>query len=151
MSDKFIRISSTFFYVGNSPVAPGTLASFVGALICIILWGSPWTYLLVTLGVTALGLFVSGPMEDLLKNKDPSCVVIDEVSGIMLALFMLPLQWPVLITAFFLFRALDMFKLYPVNEMEKFEGGLGIMMDDIVAGVYTNIVMHIAVRWAGII
>lgn len=151
MSDKFVKMTSTFFYVGNSPVAPGTLASFVGALICIILWDSTWTYLMVTLGVTALGLVVSGPMEDLLGNKDPSCVVIDEVAGIMLALFMLPLQWPVLITAFFLFRALDMFKLYPVNEMEKFEGGLGIMMDDIVAGVYTNIVMHIAVRWAGII
>ena len=69
----------------------------------------------------------------------------------MIALFLLPLDWPVLITAFFLFRALDMFKLYPVNQMEKFEGGLGIMMDDIVAGVYTNIVMHIAIRWAGIV
>ena len=151
MTANFIRISSTFFYMGNSPVAPGTLASFAGALVAIILWNMPFTYGTVTIFITVLGLLVSGPMEDMLKSKDPSCVVIDEVSGILIALFLLPLDWPVLITAFFLFRALDMFKLYPVNQMEKFEGGLGSMIDDIVAGVYTNIVMHIAIRWAGIV
>lgn len=151
MTTTFVKISSTFFYMGNSPVAPGTLASFAGALLAVSLWQMPVTYLTVTILVTILGLLVSGPMEDLLKSKDPSCVVIDEVSGILIAFFLLPLEWPVLFTAFFVFRAFDMFKLYPVNQMEKFEGGLGIMMDDIVAGVYTNIVMHIAIRLAGIV
>ena len=151
MTANFVKVTSTFFYMGNSPVAPGTLASFAGALIAIIFWNMPATYLTLTIVITILGLLVSGPMEDLLGRKDPGCVVIDEVSGILIALFLLPLEFPVLFTAFFLFRALDMFKLYPVNEMEKFEGGLGIMMDDIVAGVYTNIVMHIAIRLAGIV
>ncbi|MGE0269143.1 MAG: phosphatidylglycerophosphatase A [Candidatus Omnitrophota bacterium] len=151
MTSSFIRLISTFFYIGNVPLAPGTLASLAGALLCIILSKSILFYLVVLAGVTVIGLLVSGPMEDILGRKDPSCVVIDEISGIMLSFFLLPLKWPVLITAFFLFRALDMFKLYPVNEFEKFEGGLGIMMDDIVAGIYTNIIMHIAIRWAGII
>lgn len=151
MTSGFIKLMSTFFYIGNIPMAPGTLASLAGALLCIILSQSIFLYVFVLIGVTILGLLVSGPMEDILGRKDPSCVVIDEIAGIMLSFFLLPLQWPVLITAFFLFRALDMFKLYPVNEFEKFEGGLGIMMDDVVAGIYTNIIMHIAIRWSGII
>ncbi len=148
MSDGFVRITSTVFYIGNFPVAPGSLASFAGALLCILLADMPFAYILVLIAVTVLGLLVSGPMEDLLDKKDPGCVVIDEVSGIMLALFLLPLDLTVYITAFFLFRAFDMFKLYPVNKFEEFEGGLGIMTDDVVAGIYTNIIMHIAIRWA---
>lgn len=151
MTSEFIRLTSTFFYIGNLPLAPGTMATLAGALLCVAFSHSLFLYLLILTVVTIVGLLVSGPMEDILKRKDPSCVVIDEISGIMLAFFLLPLNMPVLITAFFLFRALDMFKLYPVNEFENFEGGLGIMMDDIVAGIYTNIVMHIAIRWAGII
>ena len=151
MSDNFVKISATFFYIGNFPFAPGSMASFAGALLAIALTGMPIIYVLVTLGVTLLGLLVSGPMEDILKSKDPSSVVIDEVAGILIAFFLLPMNMTVLVTAFFLFRAFDMFKLYPVDKFEEFEGGLGIMTDDIVAGVYTNIIMHIAIRWSGII
>ncbi|MBP9854113.1 MAG: phosphatidylglycerophosphatase A [Candidatus Omnitrophica bacterium] len=142
---------STFFYIGKSPIAPGSMASLVGALICVLLSKAVILYLLVLVGVIFIGLVVSGPMEEIVGYKDPSCVVIDEIAGIMLSLMFLPMTWPVLLTAFFLFRALDMFKLFPVDRFEKYEGGLGIMMDDIVAGIYTNIIMQIAVRWAGII
>jgi phosphatidylglycerophosphatase A len=58
----------------------------------------------------------------------------------------LPLSWPVVITAFFLFRAFDMFKIYPVNRLEEIPGGVGVMMDDIIAGLYTNLAMHLAIR-----
>jgi len=84
-------------------------------------------------------------------QKDPSCVVIDEVSGIMIAFFMLPMVWPVSIITFFLFRAFDMFKIYPVNKFEEMKGGTGIMMDDIIAGLYTNITMQIAIRLAQVV
>jgi len=90
-------------------------------------------------------------MEKILKKKDPGCVVIDEVAGIMIALFLLPLTPAVVITTFFLFRAFDMFKTFPVNKIEHFEGSIGVMTDDLVAGIYTNIVMQCAIRWAGII
>ena len=69
--------------------------------------------------------------------------MIDEVAGMMVAFFLLPVKWPVIITAFFLFRAFDMFKIYPVNKFEGIEGGAGVMMDDLIAGLYTNIVMQI--------
>ena len=62
---------------------------------------------------------------------------------------MLPLNFSVLITAFFLFRAFDMFKIYPAYKLEKIHGSVGIMMDDLVAGVYTCLVMHVVLRVVG--
>ena len=142
---------ATFFYIGEFPVAPGTLASFVGLLICIIVHPFVGMYIIFFIAITVTGFIVCGKTEKLLKRKDASCIVIDEVAGIMIALFLLPLTPAVLITAFFLFRAFDMFKLYPINRMEQWEGSLGVMADDLLAGIYTNVTMHIAIRWAGII
>jgi len=151
MRKRWIEITSTFFYVGYFPFAAGSLASVFGALIYVILQAHLALYICFFILITGLGFYVSGPMERIQGEKDPSCVVIDEVAGVMLAFFMLPLQWPVLVTGFFLFRAFDMFKIYPANLWEKKKGGVGIMMDDILAGLYTHVVMHIAIRWAEII
>ena len=151
MSDKIIKMLSTWFYVGNLPVAPGTAASAVGVVIAMICSSSMALYIFITLIVTILGFMVSGKMEAILDQKDPGCIVIDEVAGVMIAFFLLPLTPVVIITAFFLFRAFDMFKIYPVNKFEQLEGSTGVMMDDVIAGLYTNIVMQFAIRGAGII
>ena len=151
MSDKIVRLLSTFFYLGNFPVAPGTLASFAGMLIAVTLSSFFWTYIILTAVIVFLGFKVTGRMEKILKKKDPSCVVIDEVAGILISFFCLPLTPTILIVTFFLFRAFDMFKIYPVNKFEAMEGATGIMMDDLVAGVYTNLVMQLAIRWAHLI
>ena len=151
MSDKLVKMLSTWFYVGDLPGAPGTAASAVAVLMAVIFAPNTFLYILVTIAVTVLGFAVSGRMETILDRKDPGCIVIDEVAGVMIAFFLLPLTWPVIITAFFLFRAFDMFKIYPVNKFEEIEGGTGVMMDDLVAGLYTNIVMHLAVRLAGVV
>jgi phosphatidylglycerophosphatase A len=142
---------STFFYVGFIPAAPGSLASLLGVFVCLILSNNLFAYLMTFAVVTALGFLTGTAMEKLAKEKDPGCVVIDEVSGMMIALFLLPMTVPVLWTTFFLFRAFDMFKIYPANLLEKRHGSVGIMMDDIVAGIYTNLTMQVAVRVAGII
>jgi len=151
MSDKIVKMLSTWFYIGNFPVAPGTAASAVGAVMAMICSPNMILYIIVTLIVTILGFKVSGRMEEILDQKDPGCIVIDEVAGIMLAFFLLPLTPAVVVTAFFLFRAFDMFKIYPVNKFEQLESSTGVMTDDIIAGVYTNIVMQVAIRWAGIV
>ncbi|MCK5014439.1 MAG: phosphatidylglycerophosphatase A [Candidatus Omnitrophica bacterium] len=151
MSDKLVRMLSTWFYVGDIPGAPGTAASAVAVLMAVILSPYIFLYIVVSVIITVLGFKVSGKMEDVLGRKDPGCVVIDEVAGIMVTFFLLPLTIPVVITAFFLFRAFDMFKIYPANKFEQIKGGTGIMMDDVIAGLYANIVMQIAVRWAGVI
>ncbi len=151
MSDRLVKMLSTWFYVGDFPVGPGTAASAVAVLIAVIFSPNLFLYVCATIAITVVGFMVSGRMEELLGKKDPGCIVIDEVAGIMIAFFMLPLSWPVIFIAFFLFRAFDMFKIYPVNKFEKIHGGVGVMTDDLVAGLYTNIVMQIAVRWAGIV
>jgi len=151
MSDKLIKMFSTWFYVGNIPGAPGTAASAVGVLMAVILSPNLFLYVVVFTLVTIVGFIVSGPMEDILGRKDPGCIVIDEVAGIGIAFFLLPLTPVVMITAFFLFRAFDMFKIYPVNKFDEIPGGKGIMMDDLIAGIYTNIVMQFAVRLAGVL
>jgi len=151
MQRKSIKMWSTFFYTGYSPVAPGTFASALGAAIAILLSGHWFFYILFSIFITVIGFRVSGIMEKIVKQKDPGCVVIDEVAGIMVAFFLLPVTPAIVMTTFFLFRAFDMFKIYPANVWENRGGAKGIMMDDIMAGVYTNIVMQIAVRFAGVI
>ncbi len=144
---NLIRAITTFFFIGYFPVMPGTLASAVGALIAISLRSHNIFYIFVWGIVTFLGFLWSGQMEALVGKKDPSCVVIDEVSGVMIAFFLLPAKLSVWATAFFLFRAFDMFKIYPANAFERQKGGVGIMMDDVVAGLYANLIMHVAIRF----
>ena len=144
MTRRLIQLMATFFYIGYLPLAPGSMASLAGAVICFLLRSSPYFYFLLFVIVSAVGFTVSGRMEKLQNDKDPSCVVIDEVAGCFIAFFMLPASWPVFITAYFLFRAFDMFKIYPANRLETLEGSRGIMLDDLIAGVYTNLVMHAA-------
>jgi len=151
MSDRFIKMFATWFYIGDIPGAPGTIASAAGAFIAIILSPGLYLYILFFIVVIVVGFYVCGRMEKILDRSDPSCIVIDEVAGIMVAFFLLPLTPAVVITAFFLFRAFDMFKIYPVNKFEQFKGSVGVMTDDLVAGLYTNIVMQFAIRWAGIV
>ena len=151
MSDKTIRLLSTFFYVGYCPIAPGSLASLFATFLCILIQGHPFLHIILFFVVTRAGFQVSGKMEEIIKEEDPSCVVIDEVAGILLSFFLIPITTATVFTTFFLFRAFDMFKIYPANKFEQMGGGEGIMMDDIIAGLYTNIIMHMAVRLAGII
>lgn len=151
MRDHFVRLLATFFFIGNIPVAPGSMASLAGTLIAVVLYGHPGIHVSLFLLITLAGFMVSGHIEKLLGQKDPSCVVIDEVSGVLLAFFALPLTPAVLVTTFFLFRAFDMFKIYPVNRFEELPGAIGIMADDLWAGLYTNITMQLALRLAGII
>jgi phosphatidylglycerophosphatase A len=144
---SLIRVITTFFFIGYFPVMPGSLASAAGALIAISLRDYDIFYVLIWCLVTVLGFLFSGQMEAFEGKKDPSCVVIDEVCGIMIAFFLLPAKFSVWITAFFLFRAFDMFKIYPANAFERKKGGVGIMMDDVIAGLYANLIMHVAVRF----
>ncbi len=151
MSDKWIKILSSFGYAGYFPVASGTFASAVGLLICYLLHDNLAVYSVVLVVITALGFMFSGQMERIEGQKDPSAVVIDEVAGMMIAMYAIPFtSWKVVLIAFFLFRACDMFKVYPAGKFEQIHGGAGIMLDDVIAGVYTNIVMQIALRYTGL-
>ena len=141
---------ATVFGVGYCPLAPGTAATAVGVAIAYLLGDNLVIFTVVLLVLLLLGVVTSGLVERQLKQKDPGIVVIDEVAGVMIALWGLPLTWSVMICGFFLFRAFDMFKIYPINKLEAKGGGWGIMLDDCMAGVYTNIILRIALRCAGL-
>jgi len=146
MADKLSKLLATFFYVGYFPVASGTVASAVGLLIYVILRDNVWLYGLVTILVTVLGFLVSTRAEKIFAKHDPGEIVIDEVAGILIALFLFPFSFPLAILAFFIFRGLDMVKPPPADRLEKLPGSSGIMLDDIVAAVYTNLVFQLVFK-----
>ena len=148
--NNYAKLISTFFYIGYLPFAPGSAASIIGGFLYLCLSQYPVLYVFLFVLITIAGFMLSGQMEEAENFKDPSCVVIDEVSGVMIAFYGMPITPAVLVTAFFLFRAFDMFKIYPANKFENITGGAGIMLDDIMAGIYTNFVMHAAIRLAGL-
>ncbi|MDD3087577.1 MAG: phosphatidylglycerophosphatase A [Candidatus Omnitrophica bacterium] len=141
-----VRILSTFFYVGYLPLIPGTFASLAGILVYMLIQGYALNYVLVTLLITITGFLVSGPAEKAMQRKDPPYIVIDEVSGMLLSLLFLPYDIRIIILAFILFRLLDTLKPYPAGSLEKLKAGAGIMADDLVAGIYTNIILQVSLR-----
>ncbi|MEI6437581.1 MAG: phosphatidylglycerophosphatase A [Candidatus Omnitrophota bacterium] len=149
MGQKLARFLATFGYIGHFPAAPGTMASAAGVGLAFLLRDHVFWYVAVFAVVTVLGFLTAGIVEKMEGKKDPGCVVIDEVSGMMISLFGIPLSWPVMLVGFFLFRAFDMFKIYPANKLEDMGGGTGIMCDDIAAGIYANITLQVALRLAG--
>jgi phosphatidylglycerophosphatase A len=143
----FSKVISSFFGIGFFPVAPGTLASLITVLIYkYVLYQLEWPFLLVLfvfiylLGVTASSKYVS-----LTGKHDPGEVVIDEVLGQLVALFLLKPSWILVLSAFFLFRFFDIIKPLFIKKAEKFSKGWGIMLDDIIAGMYTSIILNIII------
>lgn len=144
MKDRIAQIITTFFGLGYFPFAAGSIASAVGGFASYFLVREPLLYIAIFLVVTAAGFVFSSRMEKIAGEKDPSCIVIDEVSGAMIAFFLLPMSWPVFWTTFFVFRAFDMCKIYPADIYEQKPGAIGVMSDDIIAGIYTNLIMQAA-------
>ncbi len=150
MPDRFflIKLIGTFFGVGYLPLIPGTFGTLAGLGVYYIFGSNPGVFLFLVVAVTAVGFLISGASVKAFGKKDPRPVVIDEVSGILISLIGLPftLQWA--IAAFLLFRIFDSVKPYPVNSAENIGGGLGIMCDDIVAGLYTSLLLQGVARLA---
>ena len=149
MRNFLIKGFTSVLGIGYLPAAPGTWATAAGVAIAYCLANNLSAYTILLLVLLVIGIMASGIVEKLLNQKDPGIVVIDEVVGVMIALWGLPMIWPVIFCGFFLFRAFDMFKIYPINKLEAQSGGWGIMLDDCMAGVYTNMILRIALRCAG--
>jgi phosphatidylglycerophosphatase A len=122
-------------------VVPGTVGSFVTV---IALWLIPFSQaalLGALVAVTVLGIWAGERVERALGAKDPGVIVIDEVAGMMLSVLTLPRTVPILLTAFVLFRILDTWKPFPARESQSLAGGLGVMVDDLIAGFYVLLVL----------
>jgi phosphatidylglycerophosphatase A len=137
---------STFFYVGYLPLIPGTFGSLAGLLIFSLIRYNSFNVRIFTLILTIMGFAVCGQAEKILNRKDSPYIVIDEVSGMLISLAFLPYDIKLVVIAFVLFRIFDSLKPFPIGKLQNLKGGLGIMGDDIVAGLYTSAVIQIALK-----
>ena len=140
---------ATFFGVGYLPLGPGTWASVITGLLwwAAARWiDAGWTLavaIVASLAITLIGIPPSTVVARESGRKDPGFVVIDEVAGQMIALIGLPTNWKYLLAGFILFRSFDIVKPFPLRRLEKLPGGTGIMMDDVGAGLYALVLLHI--------
>jgi phosphatidylglycerophosphatase A len=145
MKKKIVYFIATGFGSGYAPFASGTAGSLAALVVYILVPLSSWFWLFLSILTLIVGIYVASLVENDV-GKDPKIVVIDEFVGQWLALLFLPRTWGIYVAAFFLFRVLDITKPYPANRIEKIKGGRGIMLDDVVAGLYANIIMQIIYR-----
>jgi phosphatidylglycerophosphatase A len=132
-------------FSGFSPVASGTVGSAVGlAFYAIPGFENPYVLLSLSLVVLVLGISASNAMEKV-YGQDPSEVTIDEVLGMWISLVFLPKNVIVAALAFFIFRILDIVKPYPARHFDNLHGGAGVMLDDVVVAIYTNLLLQLAV------
>lgn len=147
---------ATFFGAGYAPLAPGTVGALFGVLI-VYLWQylDPgltmygWPLVVLTIITFFVGVYCTDQLESE-WGKDPSKVVIDEAIGVWISIFFVPVSLYALIAGFVLFRIFDIWKPLGIRKFEQIKGGWGVMLDDVAAGVYANIVLQVIV-WYGII
>ena len=141
----FTKLFASALFSGYSPIASGTVGSVVAlAFYFIPGFESPWIFGITTGFVFFFGYRTAATMERY-YGHDPSEVTIDEVVGMWISLFLLPKKLWVVIAAFFLFRLFDIIKPFPARKFDEMHGGFGIMMDDVIAGLYTNIILQLAI------
>jgi phosphatidylglycerophosphatase A len=133
------------FGVGYMPLAPGTWGSAVGLVLWFVLPASPLVQGAVIVALFVVGSWSGSVAERHFGRTDPGEVVIDEVMGMLITLFLNPVGWKGAIVAFLFFRVADVIKPYPANRLERLPGGIGVMADDAMAAVYANLALRVVV------
>ena len=139
---KLKYIFATGFGIGYTPYIPGTIGSLVALLLFIFIPLQDYIWLAISIIMFFIGIWVSGTVEKD-KGKDPGIVVIDEFVGQWIALLFLPRILWIFIASFFVFRILDIIKPFPAADLEELDGGIGIMLDDIIVAIYTNMALQL--------
>ncbi|MDR3569748.1 MAG: phosphatidylglycerophosphatase A [Syntrophobacteraceae bacterium] len=144
-------VVATVLGVGKAPFAPGTVATLVAGIPCFLLigrfsWQIQWT---IALALFAVGVYFSREAAKEIGHSDPHEVVIDELCGYLIAMAGHPVSFLSIFTGFLLFRAFDIWKPWPICAVDrKLSGGIGIMLDDVLAGIGANILGLIILRLA---
>lgn len=135
---------ATLWFIGYMPVAPGTFGTIAAFLVYVALQPPPALHLLLVLVIVPLGIVAAHRTEKMLREKDSSHIVIDEFCGYLCSVLFLPSSVRSALTAFILFRLFDILKPFPIRRIESsLGGGIGIMADDILAAIYTNISLRV--------
>ena len=145
----FEKILGSGFYSGYFPVASGTVGSLAALIIYFIPGFEQWFIIVpLTIIFAAYGIYV-GTKFEIVYGKDPAECTIDEIVGMWISLIALPKTILIVVAAFLLWRILDIIKPPPARNLERLDGGIGIMIDDVISGLYTLIIMHLVVYLLG--
>lgn len=136
-------VLASAFGVGFVPFAPGTFGSAVGLLVWWIVPASATAQGIAILALFVLGSWCGGVAERHFSGTDPKQVVIDEVMGMLITLFLNPVGWPGALGGFLLFRLFDVIKPWPSDRLELLHGGVGVMADDAMAAIYANLTLRV--------
>lgn len=143
--EKAVLFLATGFNTGNIPFTPGTFGTVLGLPLCFVLSQINFPSAVFGCGIfILLAIWISDRAHKILKLEDPGCIVVDEVAGIMITLLGIPINLLYMIAGFVIFRAIDIFKPFPIRFLEeKFSGGIGIVIDDVAAGIYSNLILRV--------
>ncbi|MGD8883865.1 MAG: phosphatidylglycerophosphatase A [Desulfobacterales bacterium] len=151
--ERAVLFLATGFFIGTVPFAPGTFGSIIGLPICFLI-----SRLNVLLAVICTILFIlfaiwmAAAAEKVLQKKDAGEIVIDDIAGLIVTLVGLPFTLKTAIAGFIIFRAFDILKPFPIRLLEKkVAGGPGVVLDDVLAGLYGNLILRLAIYSMGII
>ena len=142
---------SSWFGVGRLPKAPGTFGSLAALPVVLLMSGlGPVVGAVFLVVFVGLAIRAAAITEQVLGQRDPGVIVVDEVAGMLVALYLLPATWGFLAGGFFLFRLFDIVKPFPIRRLERLPGGAGVVLDDVLAGVFANLALRIGVSvWGG--
>lgn len=135
--------------VGYAPVAPGTFGSAAGLVLWAMLPHSAAVQAIAIVVLFAVGSWSGTVAEHHFGKTDPGQVVVDEVMGMLITLFLNPVGWTGALVGFLLFRVADVIKPWPANRLEALPGGVGVMADDGMAAVYANLALRACIWLAG--
>lgn len=151
----FLIRFATFFGVGTKFAAPGTFGTLAAVpLAAGLMWLGPVWHMLGTFLLFPVAILSAQMHGQSTSTHDSQEIVIDEVLGFLITMVMLPLTWQALAAGFVVFRILDILKPFPISYLDrKVKGGAGVILDDVVAGVVANIILHLVLRetsWLGV-
>jgi phosphatidylglycerophosphatase A len=138
---------ATVLGIGYVPVAPGTFGSAAGFLLWMVLPGSTIVQASAIVALFVLGSITGNAAERHFGRTDPRQVIVDEVMGMLITLFLIPVSVKEALVGFLLFRATDVIKPYPANRLERLPGGIGVMADDAMAAIYANLALRAALAF----
>lgn len=151
MKHFLVTFFGSFFYTGFFPFAPATFASFVWLLIWLFVPGGHWmTHWVVIAGLIPVAIFLSHIMEKR-YGEDASCIVIDEVVGMQITLLLSPVSIKAGLVGFVLFRIFDIAKPFPAGRSQRLPGGLGVVTDDVLAGLYALAALALLRHFTGLL
>ena len=142
---------ASLFGAGRAPIAPGTVGTLATLPLALLAWRQlpAWGLALIGLAVAGAGVWAGDVAARATGLKDPGLVVIDEAAGMIITLVGVPFGWVNALAAFVLFRAMDVIKPPPARQFERLPGGWGIMLDDVMAGLYANLALRLLLKLAG--